>query len=49
VAGEISREQDPNGTMSIVARLNDAEAAALGGKVRVENIGLEDLFVEVTK
>ena len=49
VAGEISREQDPNGTMSIVARLNDAEAAALGSKVRVENIGLEDLFVEVTK
>lgn len=49
VAGEISREQDPGGTMSIVARLSDAEAAALGSKVRVENIGLEDLFVEVTK
>jgi ABC-2 type transport system ATP-binding protein len=49
VAGEISREQDGSGTMSIVARLSDAEAAALGGKLRVENIGLEDLFVEVTK
>ncbi|MGB9991838.1 ABC transporter ATP-binding protein [Massilia sp. SM-13] len=49
VAGEISREQDRNGTMSIVARLSDEEAAALGGKVRVESIGLEDLFVEVTK
>lgn len=49
MAGEISRQQDANGTMSIVARLNDAEAAALGGKVRIENIGLEDLFVEVTK
>lgn len=48
---EIRRQQDRSGGVSIVARLNGQEAADLraGPDLRVENLSLEDLFVEVTK
>ncbi|UGQ48906.1 ABC transporter ATP-binding protein [Massilia endophytica] len=51
LAGEIRREQDPSGITRILACMSDAEAEALGAQraLRVESLGLEDLFVEVTK
>lgn len=48
---EIRRRHDADGGATILARLTDAEAAALraGPGLRVETLNLEDLFVEVTK
>ncbi len=48
---EIRRQRDRDGGTSILARLTEAEAAALraGPGLRVETLNLEDLFVEVTK
>jgi len=48
---EIRRDQDAGGHVSILARLSGTEAASLraGPDLRVENLSLEDLFVEVTK
>jgi ABC-2 type transport system ATP-binding protein len=51
VAGEIRREQDRSGTVHIVACMSDEQAETLSAQnaLRVESLGLEDLFVEVTK
>jgi ABC-2 type transport system ATP-binding protein len=51
VAGEIRREHDRSGNVQIFARLSEADSAALseGRSLRIEPLGLEDLFVEVTK
>ena len=51
LSDEIHRRQDITGGVSILARLSGQEAAALRGgpELRIENLSLEDLFVEVTK
>ncbi|AVR97261.1 ABC transporter ATP-binding protein [Pseudoduganella armeniaca] len=51
LGGELRRERHPGGSVTVVARLSDAEQArlrALDG-VQADALSLEDLFVEVTK
>jgi ABC-2 type transport system ATP-binding protein len=49
--GEISRMQDNAGQTRIIARADERDLAALRAQtaVRVENVSLEDLFIEVTQ
>jgi ABC-2 type transport system ATP-binding protein len=51
VTGEIRRQRDSDGNVSVLARLSAAEASALGAAhpVRIDTLGLEDLFVEVSQ
>lgn len=48
---EIRRERHADGTVSVLARLSEKEAAALDATpaLRTDAMSLEDLFVEVTK